>query len=46
MKEVVNQEKVQVFLIQDVERINTYIIKALRKCIRPYLVDIQFNFEN
>ena len=34
------------FFIQDVEGINTYIIKALRKCIRSYLVDVQFNFEN
>ena len=32
------------FFIEDVEEISSVIISALNKCIRPYLIDIDFNF--
>ena len=32
--------------VKDVEKINTVIIDTLNKCLRPYLIDIQFNFKN
>ena len=32
------------FFIEDVEEISSVIISALSKCIRPYLIDIDFNF--
>ena len=34
------------FFIEDVEEISSTIISALSKCIRPYLIDIHFNFQN
>ena len=34
------------FFIEDVEEISSTIISALNKCIRPYLIDIHFNFQN
>ena len=34
------------FFIEDVEEISSVIISALNKCIRPYLIDIHFNFLN
>ena len=32
--------------VEDVRKINTVIIDTLNKCLRPYLIDIQFNFKN
>jgi len=32
--------------VEDVEKINTVVIDTLNKCLRPYLIDIQFNFIN
>ena len=32
--------------VENVEKINTVVIDALNKCLRPYLIDIQFNFKN
>ena len=34
------------FFIDDVEGISPIIIKALNSCLRPYLIDIHFNFQN
>ena len=34
------------FFIDDVEGISPIIIKALNICLRPYLIDIHFNFQN
>ena len=34
------------FFIEDVEEISSVIISALNKCIRPYLIDIHFDFQN
>ena len=34
------------FFIKDIEEISLIIIKALNSCLRPYLIDIQFNFKN
>ena len=34
------------FFIEDVEKISSVIIGALKKCIIPYLIDIHFNFKN
>ena len=32
--------------VENVEKINTVVIDTLNKCLRPYLIDIQFNFKN
>ena len=32
--------------VEDVEKINTVVIDTLNKCLRPYLIDVQFNFIN
>ena len=32
--------------VENVEKINTVVIDTLNKCLRPYLTDIQFNFQN
>ena len=34
------------FFIKDVNEINSFIIKALNKCLRKYLIDIHFKFHN
>ena len=34
------------FFIEDVEKISSVIIDALNLCLRPYLIDIHFNFQN
>ena len=32
--------------VEDVEKINSAVIDTLNKCLRPYLTDIQFNFQS
>ena len=32
--------------MENVENINSAFIETLNKCLRPYLTDIQFNFQN
>jgi hypothetical protein len=32
--------------IEDINKINDVVIEALNKCLRPYLVDLKFNFSN
>ena len=32
--------------VEDVEKINTAVIDTLNKCLRSYLTEIQFNFQN
>ena len=32
--------------VENVEKINTVVIETLNKCLRPYLIDIKFNFQN
>ena len=32
--------------VEDVEKINIAIIETLNKCLRPYIIDIKFNFLN
>ena len=32
--------------VENVEKINSAVIDTLNKCLRPYLTDIQFNFQN
>ena len=32
--------------VEDVEKINSVVIDTLNKCLRPYLTEIQFNFQN
>jgi hypothetical protein len=32
--------------VENVENINTVVIDTLNKCLRPYLIDIHFNFKN
>ena len=32
--------------VQDVEKINSVVIETLNKCLRPYITDIKFEFEN
>ena len=34
------------FFIEDIEKISSVIIDALNLCLRPYLIDIHFNFQN
>ena len=32
--------------VENVEKINSVVIDTLNKCLRPYLTEIQFNFQN
>ena len=32
--------------VENVEKINSAVIDTLNKCLRPYITDIQFNFQN
>ena len=32
--------------VEDIEKINTVVINTLNKCLRPYLIDINFAFKN
>jgi hypothetical protein len=32
--------------VKDVEKINTAVIDTLNKCLRPYISNVQFNFQN
>ena len=32
--------------VEDVEKIKIAVINTLNKCLRPYLIDIKFNFQN
>ena len=32
--------------VEDIENINSIVIKTLNKCLRPYLIDINFTFDN
>ena len=32
--------------VEEVEKINTAVIETLNKCLRPYLTEIKFNFQN
>ena len=32
--------------VQDVQKINSVVIETLNKCLRPYITDIKFTFEN
>ena len=41
-----NLEKGSSLYVEDVEKINSAVIDTLNKCLRPYLTDIQFNFQS